>query len=185
MQDYPLLLRKNEKVGFTMYERWFCFSGCKNNLHESIDKIKKGLFPESAFSVEQDLYSSNTRILRELGCIEVEDSQTQDFVQVNGVNLDFWPKIFINPSFSVTLEELRSKFKGKNVVKKNSTLLLFGKNSTLENVRIDGLVSVDVAHLSNVSNENRIRLCFTPLNQGEGANFEQIRGYRLIIRNFD
>ena len=185
MQDYPQLLKKNEKVGFTMYERWFCFSPCKNNLQEAVDKIKKGLFAESGFSVEQDIFSHNTKILKEMGCIEVLESNTNETVEVLDVKLDFWPKIFINPSFAVTLEELKSKFSGKNTISKNSTVIFNGKNAHLENVKIDGLITVNEGTLSNAKLENNIRLCFVPLKKDEGENFEQIRGYRLMVKNFN
>lgn len=37
MQDYPRLLENKEttQVGFTMYDRWFCYSPAKNNLSDA------------------------------------------------------------------------------------------------------------------------------------------------------
>ena len=35
MQDYPKLLQSSDKVGFTMYETWYCFSPAKNNLSDA------------------------------------------------------------------------------------------------------------------------------------------------------
>ena len=35
MQDVPKLIKNNNGTeGYTYFDRWFCFSACKNNLHE-------------------------------------------------------------------------------------------------------------------------------------------------------
>ena len=36
MQDVPKLIKHGEKVGYTYFDRWFCFSACKNNLLDAI-----------------------------------------------------------------------------------------------------------------------------------------------------
>ena len=59
MQDLPKLLKNGENVGFTSFERWFCFSACKNNLKDACNKLKKNQSPESAFSIEQDIFIYN------------------------------------------------------------------------------------------------------------------------------
>ena len=65
MQDFPKLLINNEKVGFSSYEKWFCFTTCKNNLKDGCDKLKKGISAETAFSEEQDIYNWNIKVLKE------------------------------------------------------------------------------------------------------------------------
>lgn len=46
MQDFPKLLDKDSKVGFTCYDRWFCFSAVKNNIVDAAAKFKQGNHPE-------------------------------------------------------------------------------------------------------------------------------------------
>jgi UDP-sugar pyrophosphorylase len=43
MQDYPKLLGPESKVGFTMYETWYCFTPAKNNVNDALACHKKGL----------------------------------------------------------------------------------------------------------------------------------------------
>jgi len=44
MQDYPKLLHGGQdRVGFTMYDTWYCFSPAKNNCADAINCFKKGL----------------------------------------------------------------------------------------------------------------------------------------------
>lgn len=46
MQDFPKLLSKDAKVGFSCYERWFCFSAVKNNIVDGAVKFNQGNHPE-------------------------------------------------------------------------------------------------------------------------------------------
>jgi len=46
MQDFPKLLDKDAKVGFSCYDRWFCFSAVKNNIVDGALKFSKGNHPE-------------------------------------------------------------------------------------------------------------------------------------------
>lgn len=41
MQDVPKLVKHNETVGNTYFDRWFCFSACKNNIHDSCERLRK------------------------------------------------------------------------------------------------------------------------------------------------
>ena len=41
MRDLPKLIKNEETIGYTYFDRWFCFSACKNNLTDAIEKLKK------------------------------------------------------------------------------------------------------------------------------------------------
>ena len=49
MQDVPKLIKHGEKVGYTYFDRWFCFSACKNNLKDALEKLRRNETGESAF----------------------------------------------------------------------------------------------------------------------------------------
>ena len=66
MQDYPRLLEdqnndKNTKttpqVGFTMYDRWFCYSPAKNKLSDAKGLVEQNLPSYGAAQAEYDFYS--------------------------------------------------------------------------------------------------------------------------------
>ena len=68
MQDYPKLLQGGkDRVGFTMYEAWYCFSPAKNNCNDAIACFKKGLPSFAAASAEYDMYNWNIKMLELAG----------------------------------------------------------------------------------------------------------------------
>lgn len=68
MQDYPKLLQgASGKVGFTMYETWFCFSPAKNNVNDALVCHNKGLPSFGAASAEYDFYNWTNKMLRIAG----------------------------------------------------------------------------------------------------------------------
>ena len=44
--------KSGEIEGFTYFNRWFCFSACKNNIHDACERLRKGESGESAFTVD-------------------------------------------------------------------------------------------------------------------------------------
>jgi len=56
MQDFPKLFGKDAKVGFTRFDRWFCFTAVKNNIKDAAAKAKGKLPPECSSSAESDFY---------------------------------------------------------------------------------------------------------------------------------
>lgn len=62
MQDVPKLIKNGESVGYTHFDRWFCFSACKNNLKTAIEKLKKNETAESALQW-REMYSKQTKEL--------------------------------------------------------------------------------------------------------------------------
>lgn len=190
MQDYPRLL-EGEKVGFTNYERWFSFSACKNNLKEGIEKVKKGLPAETAFSVEQDIYNCNVKILRDvLKKLEISENEPhKESVIINkDIKIEFEPKLLILPSFAIGLKELNDKIKDKIILSNNSTLILMGRNSRVGSLCLDGFLSASSLDLSgeNMFMDKR-RLIYVPLEEVSDKNqiksYESIRGYVLSMRS--
>ena len=75
MQDYPKLLDNAGAVGYTMFETWFCFSPCKNNITDAVACYKKGLPSFGAAQAEHDFYQWTNKMLRLIGA-EIEEKQT-------------------------------------------------------------------------------------------------------------
>jgi UDP-sugar pyrophosphorylase len=136
MQDFPKLLNKDAKVGFSCYERWFCFSAVKNNIVDAALKFKQGLHPECGSTGEYDIFDANARVLKLAGAsIEgVTESDVKDF---NGIKIKDGAKIFIHPSFAVTLRELQDKIIGYCKISKKSVLWLEGENTYLKDLELD------------------------------------------------
>jgi len=188
MQDYPQLLQENEKVGFTIYPKWFCFSTCKNNLVDGIEKMKKKLMPETAFSAEMDIFKCNQIILQDiLGKLEIisdDNLNKNDFsCNILGVDVNFGPKIVILPSFAVTLTEIKNQIKGHIQLTESSTLVFLGQNTVIQNVSLDGYLEIFQSSEEDIICNNRIRYCYIPLSPGEGENYEVVKGYKLEIKN--
>jgi UDP-sugar pyrophosphorylase len=188
MQDYPQLLTENEKVGFTKYERWFCFSTCKNNLKDGTDRLKKDLLAETSFSCEQDIYSTNIKILREvLGKLEIVhvDEIVEEKVNILGIDIAFGPKIVIFPDFAVTIKDLLEKISGKIIITNRSVLLLESIEGKISNLILDGFLRVnkDTKIEDNLYVENSVKYQFISLKEGEGENYETVRGYRCQKNN--
>jgi UDP-sugar pyrophosphorylase len=115
MQDYPKLLGKDSRVGFTQVTREFCFSACKNDLKSAADKFKTGLSPECAGSCEQSFYQLGADVLRLAGAtVEFPPESASQVIQ--GIKLSFSPLIVLKPSFGVTLDEIRAKIRGRSPV---------------------------------------------------------------------
>ncbi len=185
MQDYPQLLTENEKVGFTMYERWFCFSTCKNNLKDGTDRLKKGLLAETSFSCEQDIYLTNVKIMKDvLGKLEIVKSSEIEEEKVNilGTDISFGPKIVISPDFAVLVNDLDEKINGKITITNRSVLLLDSLEGKIGNLNLDGYLNIrkDYKVEENMNVENNTRFEFIALNGGEGENYETVRGYKCI-----
>lgn len=183
MQDYPRLLEKDEKVGFTMYDKWFCFSTCKNNLKDGVDKLKKNLNPETAFSVEQDIYLANQFILSDvLKKLEIIPGEKSD-LEILGLKFHFGPRIILYPSFSVTLAELLEKIQGRIIMTGDSTLIVKGSESSIGNLELQGFFEINNQKVDGVV-KNSIRYKFVELSEEEGENYEKIRGYTLKVVDY-
>jgi len=181
MQDLPKLLKSGENVGFTSYERWFCFSACKNNLTDACNKLKKNQSPESAFSVEQDIFIFNRKIMEIIGKLEIEETEKPNEVDIEGCQIKFGPKIIIYPDFAPTVTELKEKLMNmKNKIKmtNNSTLVLKKDVKIEEGIILNGFCEIEkdekMVDLHNDKNKIYIKL-----EEGAGTIYEKIRGYTV------
>ena len=174
MQDYPKLLSSKGAVGLTCYPTWYCFSPVKNNVKDGAVLHTKGLPSFGAAQGEWDFYNWTNTILEKVLGVQIErQDQLEDY---SGIKLAFGPKIVLDPTFALSIKELRSKFVGANKVSKNSTLILSGLNSRVENLDLDGVQVVeDKAHVSGaVHNQNRVN--FDHTTEADPEVF-RIRGY--------
>ena len=60
-----------------------------------------------------------------------------------GIKLAYGPKILLDPTFALTLSEIKAKFQGNNKISKDSTLILKGKDSRIENLSLDGYLVLE------------------------------------------
>ena len=101
MQDYPKLLNQApNKVGFTMYDPWFCFSPAKNNVNDALACHGRGLPSFGAAQAEFDFYNWTNKMLRIAG-VNIPESQIA--TDCAGIPINFGPKILLEPSFALTL----------------------------------------------------------------------------------
>ena len=181
MQDLPKLLKSGENVGFTSYERWFCFSACKNNLKDACNKLKKNQTPESAFSVEQDIFIYNKRIMEIIGKLEINNTEKENEIDVEGCKIKFGPKIIIYPDFAPTVSELKEKLMNmKNIIRmtNNSTLVLKKNVKIEEGINLDGFYEVEKDE-KMVDCNNKKNKIYVALKPEEGKIYEKIRGYTI------
>eukprot|EP00465_Bigelowiella_longifila_P011361 CAMPEP_0185265894 /NCGR_PEP_ID=MMETSP1359-20130426/29179_1 /TAXON_ID=552665 /ORGANISM="Bigelowiella longifila, Strain CCMP242" /LENGTH=205 /DNA_ID=CAMNT_0027855427 /DNA_START=136 /DNA_END=753 /DNA_ORIENTATION=+ len=140
MQDYPRLLSRDSRVGFTQLERWCCFAACKNNAIDAASQFEKTGFAESASTAEAAIYNMFADKLRKIGA-DVASSKLEEF---GGVPTQVGPKIVLSPSFAMTMEELKRKFLSpeKVSVSRKSTLHLEGRDIEVKSLDLDGTLIV-------------------------------------------
>ena len=184
MQDVPKLIKNGETVGYTYFDRWFCFSACKNNLKDAIEKLKKNETGESAFTVERDIFKTNERILSEIcGKLEVVNTEPENELNIGGCTVKFGPKIIIYPSYAPTISELKEKLqKMKKGIRmtNNSTLILKNDINIEEGIDLDGYLVVDKDEKDLLVCKNKKRVVYTLLKVGEGKDHEKLRGYAIM-----
>jgi len=184
MQDVPKLIKNGETVGYTYFDRWFCFSACKNNLKEAIEKLKKNETGESAFTVECDIFKTNERILTEIcGKLEVINTELENELNIGGYTVKFGPKIIIYPSYAPTISELKEKLqKMKKGIKmtNNSTLILKNDINIEEGIDLDGYLVADKNEKDLIVCKNKKRIVYCLLKNGEGKEYEKLRGYAIV-----
>ena len=187
MQDVPKLIKHGETVGYTYFDRWFCFSACKNNLKDAIEKLKHNETGESAFTVERDIFKTNERILSEIcGKLEVIKTEPENEITIGGLNVKFGPKIIIYPSYAPSISELRlkmSKMKQGIKMTNNSILILKNDINIEEGIDLDGYLIVDKDQKDLVVCKNKKRVVYSLLKSGEGKDHEKLRGYAIFHDN--
>jgi len=183
MQDVPKLVKGNGTVGNTYFDRWFCFSACKNNIHDSCERLRKKESGESAFTVEREIFKYNEIILKDvLGKLEIINTEPENSVMIEDLKITFGPKIIIYPSFATSVTELRDKMNHmkKNIrMTNNSTLVLKNDITIDEGIDLDGYLVVDKDAKDYIVCKNKRNIMYRKLKEGEGENYEKIRGYTI------
>jgi UDP-sugar pyrophosphorylase len=183
MQDVPKLVSNGETVGYTYFDRWFCFSACKNNIHDSCERLRKNESGESAFTVEREIFKYNEIILKDiLDKLEVIHNEPENEVTIEDCKIKFGPKIIIYPSFAISVSELRDKLshmKGKIKMTNNSTLILKNHITLDKDIDLDGFLLIDKDQTEPIICKNNKKIIYRLLKEGEGEDYEKIRGYTI------
>jgi UDP-sugar pyrophosphorylase len=183
MQDVPKLVSNGETVGYTYFDRWFCFSACKNNIHDSCERLRKNESGESAFIVEREIFKYNEIILKDiLDKLEVIHNEPENEVTIEDCKIKFGPKIIIYPSFAISVSELRDKLshmKGKIKMTNNSTLILKNHITLDKDIDLDGFLLIDKDQTEPIICKNNKKIIYRLLKEGEGEDYEKIRGYTI------
>ena len=149
-------------------------------------KLKKNLGPEAAFSVEQDIFIFNAKMLESFGKLEVVQDEQPVQVEVEGCVFKFGPRIIIYPSFAASISELKEKIekmKGKIKMTINSTLILKNDINIEEGVDLDGNLTIDKDEKELVKCNNKKRWEYYALKNDQGKIYEKIRGYGILLND--
>jgi len=188
MQDLPKLFGPGEKTGVSVFDRRWSFSANKNNVKDAAAKHAAGGPPESGATAESDFYLAGRMKLVAAG-VKVETAKEELILDIPFTP---GPRVLLRPSFAMTLAEVRAKIKGVKI-SGNATLVLDGKNITLENVEIaDGsalvIKAADGAQVAaknlKVENDGFELVPLTADEQSSSATPEylRLRGYRIENR---
>ena len=179
MQDYPKLLSNKGAVGLTTYPTWYVFSPVKNNVKDGAALMNKGLPSFGAAQGEYDFYNWTNNVLEKVVGVKIErQTESEEYA---GIRLAYGPKILLDPTFALTLRDLRAKFVGENKISKNSTLVLKGLDSKVENLDLDGYLRVEGGATISGTQHNGDFFEFTKTTEADPEVF-RIRGFvpRLV-----
>ncbi|KAL3695224.1 hypothetical protein R1sor_009300 [Riccia sorocarpa] len=133
MQDYPRTLPTSAKVGFTVLETWLAYAPVKNN-PEDARKVPQGNPPHSATSGEMAVYRANCLILKKAG-VHIEGPKVETY---NGQEVEVWPRIVWSPKWGLTFSDVKRKVKGNCEISQRSTLVIDGKDVSIDDLVVDG-----------------------------------------------
>ena len=133
MQDLPKLFGESEKVGVTIFDRFWSFSPNKNNVADAAAKVASGGPADASATAESDFYAAGRARLEAAG-MDVSEGEE---IRILGVPFTTGPKVILRPSFAMTLAEGRSKVSGGSIAGE-ATLILDGADITLDNVELSG-----------------------------------------------
>lgn len=146
MQDYPKVLAKTAKVGFTSLPAWYSFSPVKNNAADAAKAAQGGTPPGSASSGEADQYYVFAEQLRLLGC-QVAKAPVAEYA---GIPVSLGPRIVLDPSWALTYSALKAKVPSPDKVSISaaSTLVVAtgtgGGDVELQSLALDGALVLSV-----------------------------------------
>ncbi|MDF7807503.1 UTP--glucose-1-phosphate uridylyltransferase [Pontiellaceae bacterium B12219] len=133
MQDLPKLFGESEKVGVTIFSRFWSFSPNKNNVVDAAAKIASGGPADASATAENDFYAAGRARLDVAG-MKVEEAEQK---MILGVPFTLGPKVILRPSFAMTLDEGCDKVSGGSI-SDEATLIVDGADITLDNVQLSG-----------------------------------------------
>eukprot|EP00928_Gymnodinium_smaydae_P007346 TRINITY_DN12650_c0_g2_i1.p1 TRINITY_DN12650_c0_g2~~TRINITY_DN12650_c0_g2_i1.p1 ORF type:complete len:664 (-),score=127.84 TRINITY_DN12650_c0_g2_i1:95-2086(-) len=175
MQDFPKLCGAEDKVGFTQLDRKFCFTCVKNNLADAATKNP----PDCALSAESDIYTCNAALLSLAGAdVVIEEPGEVSFL---GITAKVGARIILQPSFAISLEQMKEKLKGKIRISKKSSLVLDG-DVTVDGLDLDGALKISgggVLKNKVVKNAGRSLVAIDADKLKDHPPSLQIRGYTL------
>ncbi len=187
MQDLPKLFGPDEKVGVSIFDRVWSFSANKNNIVDAAAKHVAAGPPESGATAESDFYLAGRMRLEAAGAtVEVAEQKL-----IRGVPFTPGPKVLLRPSFAMTLAEVREKVSGCKV-SGEATLILDGKDITLEGVELSGSSALVVkacegakvtvkGSFSNTGFE-QVELSDADMASDSVPEYLKIRGYKFENR---
>ena len=117
-----------------------------------------------------------------IGKLEIVKTEPQNELVIGDCDISFGPKIIIYPSFAATVTELRDKLnhmKQKIKMTNNSTLILKNDVMIEEGIDLDGYLLVDKDLKDYVVCKNKKNVMYRLLKEGEGKDYERIRGYTI------
>lgn len=170
MQDFARLFPTGSRVGFTLFDSWFCFSAAKNSLADARIKASQSLPLQTCGSAEADYYLANAKRLQLVGA-QIGAPVSQTF---SGLTYEFWPKVVIKPSFAISIAELEAKLQNIEVSSR-SALVLEGRETTVKNLRLDGALFISKASEDLTLTGETIELV-----EADDSDLEvvRIRGYK-------
>lgn len=175
MQDFPHLCEPGDRVGFTQLDRQMCFTCVKNNIATAISKNP----PDCALSAEADTYECTRRLLSLAGTdVQIEPGEEVKFL---GVPATLGARIVMRPNFAISLEEMKTKIKGKVRISKKSTLVLDGSDIIIDGLDLDGSLWVQgqgTLKDKTVKNEGSPIVAIPEAELPSQPPSLQIRGYR-------
>eukprot|EP00811_Abedinium_folium_P004431 NODE_1407_length_2487_cov_12.153814.p1 GENE.NODE_1407_length_2487_cov_12.153814~~NODE_1407_length_2487_cov_12.153814.p1 ORF type:complete len:716 (+),score=170.39 NODE_1407_length_2487_cov_12.153814:112-2259(+) len=172
MQDFPRLCNSEDAVGFTSLPRELCFTCVKNNLSDAAKKAP----PDCALSAEAAIYECNARLLAAAGEVSIEPPEDVCFL---GISAKLGARIILDPSFGISLEQLKEKVMGPMQISKRSVLILSGDVS-IQGMVLDGAVKVvgsGVLPYTETTNASRPLLAISEEELATHHPSLQIRGY--------
>ena len=142
-QDYPKALPPSASVGFTCCDAEACFSPCKNAPDAAATAQRGGKPPACAASAEAETYGLGAALLRAAGC-EVARAAPKAY---GGVTVALGPAVVLDPSFALTLSDVRAALRAPRAVKLSARASLVVRGSAVEigTLDLDGALELDAS----------------------------------------
>jgi len=174
-------------VGYTVMERFLCFSRVKNSTLEGLKSLRKTGFAETASSSESELYDSNRRILALCGCrIKTADLLSKSFA---GIPMPLGAKVVLCPRFGSTIREVRDRFPSPSdvFISETSSIVLDG-DIVIQKLHLDGDLRVRAAPGAKVVIKSlkivNDGVIFSPLSKENQSKEEGIIEEKYSMRGY-